>query len=125
MAKKKDEIETEDQRPAGRPDIICICGSRRFIEHMAVKAFELERKGKIVMAPILLPKWYFVDIKNIDEANAAKEALDKLWLDKISMADEVLIINTDGYIGESTQAEIDYALELGLPVVYEEELPKR
>ena len=125
MAKKKDEIEPEDQCPVARPKVICICGSRRFIEHMAVKAFELERKGNIVMAPALLPSWYSADVRDTIEANKLKETLCEVWFHKIDLSDEVLVINTDGYIGESTQAEIDYALEIGLPVVYEEELPKR
>lgn len=32
------------------------------------------------------------------------------------MADEVLILNVDGYIGESTSRELTYARELGKAV---------
>jgi hypothetical protein len=36
------------------------------------------------------------------------------------MADEVLVVNKDGYVGESTRAEIAYALHLGKLVRYTE-----
>jgi len=38
-----------------------------------------------------------------------KERLDELHLRKIDLADEVLILNVDGYIGTSTKREIAYA----------------
>ena len=42
-----------------------------------------------------------------------KRKLDALHLRKIDLADEVLIINPGGYLGESTRAEWRYALERG------------
>ena len=41
------------------------------------------------------------------------EALDELHLRKIDMADEVLILNVNGYIGKSTGNELRYAREQG------------
>ena len=38
--------------------------------------------------------------------------LDELHLRKIDLADEVLILNVDGYIGESTSRELAYAQKL-------------
>ena len=35
--------------------------------------------------------------------------LDALHFDKIRLADEVLILNVGGYIGESTQNELEFA----------------
>jgi len=32
------------------------------------------------------------------------------------MSDFIYVINKDGYIGESTQKEIEYAKSLGIPV---------
>ena len=32
---------------------------------------------------------------------------------KIDMADEIFVINVDGYIGSSTKSEIEYAKESG------------
>ena len=37
---------------------------------------------------------------------------------KIDMADEIYVINVNGYIGDSTKSEIEYALEHGKKVNY-------
>lgn len=37
---------------------------------------------------------------------------------KISMADEIFVINVSGYIGSSTRSEIEYAKATGKPVRY-------
>ena len=50
-----------------------------------------------------------------------KEMLDDIHKRKIDMADEIFVINVDGYIGSSTRSEIDYALAMGKPVKYLEE----
>jgi len=50
----------------------------------------------------------------LGEGVAAK--LDELHLRKIDLADWVLILNIDGYVGESTQGEIGYATAHGKPV---------
>jgi nucleoside 2-deoxyribosyltransferase len=52
------------------------------------------------------------------ERKAIKVRLDELHLRKIDLADEVLVLNVDGYIGESTRREIDYAVAHGKPVRY-------
>lgn len=45
----------------------------------------------------------------IDNADSRKPRLDELHKRKIDLADEVLILNVDGYVGTSTRSEIDYA----------------
>ena len=45
-----------------------------------------------------------------------KAMLDAMHLDKIELADEVLVLNVGGYIGESTAREIRHALALGKPL---------
>ena len=45
-----------------------------------------------------------------------KEALDELHKRKIDLADEVLVINQDGYIGSSTRSEVQYAAKTGKPI---------
>lgn len=44
--------------------------------------------------------------------------LKDLHFKRIEMADEILVINKDGYIGSDTKAEIDYAVNLGKKVAY-------
>jgi hypothetical protein len=39
--------------------------------------------------------------------------LDDLHKRKIDLADEVLILNVDGYIGDSTRSELEYAQATG------------
>jgi len=40
------------------PKVICICGSSRFIEEMAVWAWEAEKQNIITHRMHLLPHWY-------------------------------------------------------------------
>src|SRR5690606_33199528 len=47
-----------------------------------------------------------------------KARLDDLHLRKIDLADEVLVIDVRGYIGESTRREITYATERGKRLRY-------
>ena len=50
-----------------------------------------------------------------------KEMLVDIHKRKIDMADEIFVINVDGYIGSSTRSEIEYANKTGKKVNYLEE----
>jgi hypothetical protein len=52
------------------------------------------------------------------EANQLRARLAQLHRHKIDLADEILVINPGGYIGESTRAEIDYALQQNKRIRY-------
>ena len=58
--------------------------------------------------------------ENMDEVTLTKtkEMLDDMHKRKIDMADEIFVINVGGYIGESTQLEIEYAKKTGKKVNY-------
>lgn len=43
---------------------------------------------------------------------------DKLHFSKIELADEILVLNLNGYIGSSTTNEIKYATQLGKTIRY-------
>lgn len=47
-----------------------------------------------------------------------KEMLDDMHKRKIDMADEIFVINVNGYIGDSTRSEIEYAEVHGKKVNY-------
>jgi hypothetical protein len=47
-----------------------------------------------------------------------KKMLDDMHKRKIDMADEIFVINVDGYIGDSTRSEIEYAIKTGKGVAY-------
>jgi hypothetical protein len=51
-----------------------------------------------------------------------KEKLDAIHKEKIRMSDYVLVMNVGGYWGKSTQSEIEYARNVGIPVKYLEPL---
>lgn len=104
----------------GRPKIVCLCGSTRFIEDFAITTWELETKhGYIVLGCTMLPAWYTGGARShFAEQQGLKEQRDEHHLRKIDLADEILVLNIDGYIGESTRAEIEYATRTGKPVKY-------
>lgn len=102
--------------------IICLCGSTRYTEIMAVVAWEIEKLGDIALGWHLLPRWYSKQGDHIAEQEGVAEILDNVQLEKIRMADEIFVINHEGYIGEQTQREIKFARSLGKPVDYLEKV---
>ncbi len=74
-----------------KPEIVCLCGSSRFVDIMAVVAWLIERdEGKIVMPLHLLPHWYpDVPAHHLAEAEGVAEKMDELHLRKIDLADEI------------------------------------
>lgn len=104
------------------PEIICLCGSTRFTEQMLIKQWEYTKMGKIVLSWCALPDSYFksADKFHIGDQEGVKKIVDEVHKRKIDLADRVHILNIDGYIGESTRSELDYALAEGKSVTYEE-----
>ena len=100
--------------------IICLCGSTRFTPEMMVIQWELTKQGNVVLSWCALPDNYFTgeDKSHIGDQEGVKEIVDAVHFRKIELADEVLIINIDGYIGESTRNELNHALSLGKTVKY-------
>jgi len=114
------EVLREVGRAKDAPKIICLCGSTRFTDIMLVKQWELTKQGHIVLSWCALPDWYFdgTPRTHIADQEGVKEIVDRVHLRKIDVADEVLVINKDYYIGESTTNEIEYAKSIGKPVKY-------
>ena len=112
--KPKHEDEDCDQpEPRGaKPKVVCLCGSTRFWDEF-IEANRLETmEGHIVLAPGAFAH------SGHPIGYEEKARLDILHLRKIDMADEVLVVNPGGYIGESTSREIAYAMRTGKPVRY-------
>ena len=60
------------------------------------------------------------------ELDEIKARLDELHKRKIDLADEVLILNVNGYVGTSTRSELEYAIAHGKMVRWlEPSEPKR
>ncbi|ONI74188.1 hypothetical protein BWI15_12595 [Kribbella sp. ALI-6-A] len=99
-----------------RPEIVCICGSTRFVDEMRAANRDLTLAGVIVLAPgVFLPEDREAHESITDEQ---KTALGALHLRKIDLADRVLVVNPGGYIGESTRSEIAYARATGKPITF-------
>jgi hypothetical protein len=56
--------------------------------------------------------------KGINLSDNEKIELDLIHLKKIDLADEIFVINVDGYIGSSTKREIEYAKLKGKKIKY-------
>ena len=102
------------------PIIVCLCGSTRFS-----KAFQNANLRETLAGNIVLT--IGCDLRSdtevfghmtIDEVVMVKDQLDRLHMRKIDLADEVLILDQDKYIGESTARELAYAQKLGKRVRY-------
>ncbi|HLB37442.1 MAG TPA: hypothetical protein VJL31_12800, partial [Gemmatimonadales bacterium] len=64
------------------------------------------------------PRWYTTVDDHLAEEQGVAEKMDALHLRKIDLADQVLVVNVGGYIGDSTRREIAYAHSLGKSVRY-------
>lgn len=108
-----------------RPTIVCLCGSTRFWRTFQQASLTETLAGKIVLsigAASGTDDDHFGNLPR-DEYDRIKAELDELHLRKIDLADEVLILNVGGYIGESTARELAYAQRLGKTVRFLEARP--
>ena len=104
--------------------VITLRGSTRFKEEFLKVQKDLTLQGNIVISVGLFGHSGDSEVwENMDEGtlNKTKEMLDDMHKRKIDMADEIFVINVDGYIGESTKSEIEYAKSLGKKVNYLED----
>ena len=97
-------------------NVITLCGSTKFKDDFIEQQKKLTLQENIVISVGLFG--HSGDSEAFDKKT--KEMLDDMHKRKIDMADEVFIINKNGYIGKSTQSEIDYAKSVGKPVYYME-----
>ncbi|MET7458306.1 hypothetical protein ABZT03_42060 [Streptomyces sp. NPDC005574] len=101
-----------------RPAIVVLCGSTAYWEQLAEAVLYETAAGRIVLAPGCNMKQPHPLWEYPAQAARLKQQLDDLHRHKIDLADEVLIVNPDGYIGDSTRAEIHYARSLDKPIRY-------
>jgi len=88
---------------------------------MLLKQWELTKQGNVVLTWCALPNSYFEnnnmkDFSHIGDQENIKELIDEVHKRKIDLSDEVLVINVDDYIGDSTKSEVCYAIEHDIPV---------
>ena len=93
--------------------IITLCGSTKFKKEFEEIMLAESLKGHIVFGPA-----GYNHADNLKLLSRQKELVDQIHLDKVAISDEILVINKDGYIGESTKREIEYAECMGKKVRY-------
>lgn len=98
----------------GKYEVVTLCGSTKFKDDFIKVQKELTLKGCIVISVGLFG--HSGDNEVWEEGT--KEMLDDMHKRKIDMADTIFIINKNGYIGKSTQSEIEYAENQGKNIVY-------
>lgn len=95
----------------GGRTVVCLCGSTRFMEAFFEAGWDETLAGKIVLSVGVVKHARHHGAEALSPE--VVKALDELHLRKIDMADEVLILNVNGYIGKSTANELRYARERG------------
>lgn len=111
------QVPAEEEGVAARPTVVCLCGSSRFGEAFREANLRETLAGRIVLT-------IGCDTKSDDAIGLGSEVkpmLDQLHLRKIDLADQVLILNVGGYVGESTRRELAYATVRGKVVRWLEE----
>ena len=100
----------------GKYKVITLCGSTKFKDEFLIEQKRLTLEGNIVISVGLFGH------SGDDEVwtENIKKMLDDMHKRKIDMADEIFVINKNGYIGSSTKSEIEYALTTNKKVNYME-----
>lgn len=98
--------------------VITLCGSTKFKDDFIEQQKRLTLEGNIVISVGLFGHAGDNEVWT----EGTKEMLDDMHKRKIDMADEIFVINKNGYIGNSTKSEIEYALKTGKKVNYMENI---
>ncbi len=86
----------------------------KFIREMMEISEKVELQGNVVLMPIYNP------LRPNKEAFTNEEiiVLDKMHRERIKLSDAILVVNVDGYIGNSTKSEIEFAKSLNKEIIY-------
>lgn len=100
----------------GKYTVVTLCGSTKFKEDFFKMQEKLTLEEQIVISVGLFGH---ADRKYQREiTDDVKIMLDDMHKRKIDMADYIMVINRDDYIGESTRSEIEYAKSANKRVEY-------
>jgi hypothetical protein len=98
----------------GRFKIITLCGSTKFRDEFLAEQKRLTLEGYIVISVGLFGHAGDNEVWS----EGTKKMLDEMHKRKIDLSDEIFVINVGGYVGSSTQSEIEYAIKTNKPVNY-------
>lgn len=97
--------------------VITMCGSLRFEKELMEQSEKLELEGNCVLS-VIYPTHEDKDYYTDEQASL----LDKLHKQKIDMSDSIFVVNVNGYIGNSTKSEIEYAKAKNKEILYLEKI---
>lgn len=93
--------------------IITVCGSYKFKKEMVEITEKMALEGNCMLTPIELTK-----SNKEDYTENEILMIDKIHKEKIKLSDTILVVNVNGYIGNSTNSEIEYAKSLNKEILY-------
>lgn len=97
--------------------VITVCGSCKFKNEIKQITEMMALKGNCMITPI--------DLTKQDKEDYTEEQilmLGKMHKEKIKLSDAILVVNVNGYIGNSTKSEIEFAKSLNKEILYYTEL---
>ena len=101
--------------------IITLCGSTKFYDETEKVARDLSVNGFLVLRTSFYSKSRDNELFERMTENEKKYIIEKMIKEHdtmIDMSDGIYVVNPNGYIGESTKREIEYAKDKGKFVLY-------
>lgn len=93
--------------------VITLCGSTKFKKQFREMEATLTLQGNIVLS-----LGFFEQSEGIKITEEQEKLFEKIHFHKIDMSDEIFVIDFNGYIGNSTRKEIEYASSKGKVIRY-------
>lgn len=97
--------------------VITICGSFKFKDKIMEAAMQLELEENVALIPI-----FPANISKSDLTEEEVTMLGKMHKEKIRLSDAIFVVNVNGYIGNATKSEIEYAKEHNKEIIYLENI---
>ena len=92
--------------------IVTLSGSMKYWHDFVNIGTIMECQGYIVLTPFPVVK------DSIEISEEEMKFYEELHMDRIAMSDKLFVINKDGYIGDSTRKEIEYARANNVDIEY-------
>lgn len=93
--------------------IITVCGSLRFMKEIMEVTEKMDLQGNCMLSIV-----YPMKPNKEDYTDEEIAVLNKMHRERIKLADAILVVNVDNYIGSTTKREIEFAKELNKEIIY-------
>lgn len=93
--------------------IITVCGSLRFMKEIMEITEKMALQGNCMLSIV-----YPMKPDKEDYTDEEIAVLNKMHRERIKLADAILVVNVDNYIGSTTKSEIEFAKELNKEIIY-------